>query len=116
MVVAIETVVAHEDPMADLVAEYGTAASVALLDRRNSLFAIPQIHGVIGYRAGWGCAVAIGDPVCDDADRAVLAQSFRSFCHARGWHTVYVIASQQFTDWAVAQGYAAVEFGEELII
>lgn len=56
-----------------LVVEHGNAVSAALLNPACSFFEASGIPGVIGYRAGFGCAVALGDPVCSPEHTRALA-------------------------------------------
>ncbi len=90
--------------------------SPALLDPKTSVFQTPEVNGVLGYRAGWRCAVAIGDPVCAPSDMERLAEAFRAHCRAHHWHTAYAVAGAAFAEKMVQHGYAAIEFGEELIL
>jgi lysylphosphatidylglycerol synthetase-like protein (DUF2156 family) len=106
----------ESESVGELVVQYGSAVSSALLDPACTIFRSPGIRGVIGYRVGLGCAVALGEPVCAPEDVSRLADAFRDFCKARGWHTTYAVAGPAFKEIAVAKGYAAVEFGEELIL
>ncbi|MGN6107954.1 MAG: phosphatidylglycerol lysyltransferase domain-containing protein [Kofleriaceae bacterium] len=76
----------------------------------------PGIDGVIPYRRAFGCAVAVGDPLCDLADRDALALSFEAACHARRLRPLFAAASQGFADRCTARGYSAIEFGEELVL
>lgn len=102
--------------VAELVIRYGGPVASGLLDPRVQVFRAPGIDGVIGYRRSWGCAVAIGDPVCAPDDSTRLAEAFRAFCRERGWSTMYAVAGPAFAEQAVARGCAVVEFGEELIL
>lgn len=97
-----------------LVRRYGGAVSTALLDPACELFRADGIDGAIGYRARFGCAVAIGDPVCAEEDKPRLARAFAERCRARRLHTAYAVASPGFAHWAAGEGYAALCFGEEL--
>jgi lysylphosphatidylglycerol synthetase-like protein (DUF2156 family) len=110
-----------EEPMnrrtlAPLVMQHGSAVSTSLLDPETEIFRMPEIPGALGYRATWGCAVAIGDPVCAERFAAPLADAFREHCRARGWVTAYTVTSEAFATKMVERGYAAIEFGEELIL
>lgn len=102
--------------VATLVRRYGGPLSSGLLDPSCALFAAPGIEGAVGYRAAWGCAVAIGDPVCANADAGRLADAFRMHCRERGWHTAYAGAGRSFAELARSRGYALIEFGEELLL
>jgi lysylphosphatidylglycerol synthetase-like protein (DUF2156 family) len=102
--------------LAALVRCHGGSVSTALLDPSCRVFSTPDVDGAVGYRHALGCAVALGEPVCAERDKPRLANAFREFCSVRGWYTVYAVANERFTRWAVEQGYAAVGFGEELIL
>src|SRR4051794_2023016 len=100
----------------DEVITWGNTVSGALLDGNCLHFRADGIDGLIGYRAGLGCAVVMGDPVCAARDKPRLAKAFRRWCRARGWTTVYVVTSRAFSRWAIDAGMAAVSFGEELVL
>lgn len=74
------------------------------------------IDGVIPYRCAFGCAIAVGDPLCAPADRDALALSFERACQDRDLRPLVAAASEGFTERCVARGYAAIEFGEELVL
>lgn len=76
----------------------------------------PGINGVIPYRCAFGCAVALGDPLCDLADRDALTLSFEATCSAQRLRPLFVAASQELADRCIARGYSAIEFGEELVL
>jgi lysylphosphatidylglycerol synthetase-like protein (DUF2156 family) len=97
-----------------LVERFGGSVSHVLHDPRCQRFAAAGIEGVVPYRRGFRCLVAIGDPVCDGRDAPELAERFRRFCAAQGRRTVVAAASERFAASCVERGYAAVEFGEEL--
>ena len=100
----------------ELVSRHGVSVSSALLDPSCAVFRAAGVNGVIGYRASFGCAVALGDPVCAPEDVPALAGAFRDHCRERGWRTAYAVATRAFKDHAVENGFAAVEFGQELIL
>ena len=101
---------------ADLVRRYGGSVSGVLFDRKIEVFRAEGVDGVIPYRHGLGCAVAVGDPICSREDTPRLARAFRDECVRHHRHTVYVVASEPFARWATSEGYAALEFGRELIV
>jgi lysylphosphatidylglycerol synthetase-like protein (DUF2156 family) len=89
--------------------------SHVLSDPRCERFSVPWIDGVIPYRRGLRCLVAVGDPVCEERHAGELAECFRAACARRGWSTVFAAAGDGFAESCVARGYAAVEFGQEQI-
>lgn len=99
-----------------LIVRYGGPVGSALLDPACALYQADGIEGIIGYRLGLDCAVAIGEPVCAPDHMPALADAFRAHCRARGWHTTYAVVGPRFAEIARARGYASVEFGEELIL
>lgn len=102
--------------IAELIRKWGNASSISLLDPACQIFSVPEIDGVIGYRTGWGCAVAYGDPVCALADVPALAEAFQRYCQVRNWRNIYATVSERFALWAINHiSSAAVQVGEELI-
>lgn len=99
----------------ELIRRHGGSVSHALLDPTCSTFQLPGVNGVVGYRPSWGCAVALGDPVCQLDDTATLFDAFRAYCRRRGWRTIYAVASERLAALAAERGYASLLFGEELI-
>lgn len=103
--------------VATFVKRWGSAASIALLDPKCSIFQIPSIEGLIGYRLLKGCAVVYGDPVCAPEDTETLAEAFMNHCHQNKWRFVFTIVSEQFVNWALPRtGGGLIEFGEELYV
>ncbi len=102
--------------IANLVRRHGGPVSAALFDADIEVFRAESMEGVIAFRHGFGCAVSIGDPVCARDRMPALAEAFRSHCRARGWSTVYAVASEPLAAWAANRGYAAIEFARELIV
>jgi lysylphosphatidylglycerol synthetase-like protein (DUF2156 family) len=100
----------------EIVRAHGGAVSHGLLDPRCRHFRVPRLEGLIGYRRWRRCAVAIGEPVCAPEDVTKLAESFRDFCRRRGWDTLYAAADARFGAWAIENGYAAIHFGDTLIV
>lgn len=100
-----------------LVQKLGGAASEVILDSPCLFFRIPTIEGVIGYRIESGCAVVFGDPICEFQDMPELAKSFKIFCDQKGLKIIYIIASEQFKNWAIQNHCkVSVEVGEEVIL
>jgi lysylphosphatidylglycerol synthetase-like protein (DUF2156 family) len=101
--------------VADWVQRFGGSVSHVTSDPRCGRFSAPGIRGLIPFRRGVRCLVGIGDPICDARDTDGLAERFRRDCAGRGLSTVFAAASESFASRCVARGYAAIEFGEELI-
>lgn len=99
---------------AELVNRWGGSVSTVLFDPSVETFG--DADGVIAYRTGFGCAVAIGDPIAPIERMGLLASAFREDCKRRGLHTVYTVASDAFATWAANAGYGVVEFGCELVV
>lgn len=107
---------AQIDPhLARLRQRFGGAVSHVLSDPACGRFGVPDIDGVIAYREGAFSCVAMGDPVCDAADASELAEEFRSACERRGLSTLFACASPRFAEECMQHGWAAVEFGQEMI-
>jgi lysylphosphatidylglycerol synthetase-like protein (DUF2156 family) len=105
-----------EPDRVELVRRFGGPVSNALFDDAVEVYRTAGVDGAIAYRRGLGCAVAIGDPVCAEAEMPRLAEAFRAECRGRDWSVVYTVASERFATWATQQGYASMEFGRELIV
>lgn len=101
---------------AELVQRWGGSVSTVLFDPSVEVFGAIGLDGVIAYRTGFGCAVAIGDPIAPLEQMGPLARAFRDHCKRRGLHTVYTVASDAFATWAANAGYGVVEFGCELVV
>lgn len=101
---------------AELVCRWGGSVSTVLFDPSVQVFGASGFDGVIAYRTGFGCAVAIGDPIAPIEQMGPLARAFREDCKLRGLHTVYTVASDAFATWAANAGYGVVEFGCELVV
>ncbi|CUI16739.1 conserved hypothetical protein [Candidatus Protochlamydia naegleriophila] len=100
------------------VRRFGGSCSDAILDPLCSIFTVPGLDGLIGYRVESSCAIVYGDPLCDWEDVPRLVEAFAVFCRERGIRNIiYVIATEQFANWAMQNSCAAsVEFGQELVL
>ena len=101
---------------AELVQRWGGSVSTVLFDPSVEVFGAIGLDGVIAYRTGFGCAVAIGDPIAPLEQMGRLARAFREHCKRRRLHTVYTVASDAFATWGASAGYGVVEFGQELVV
>jgi lysylphosphatidylglycerol synthetase-like protein (DUF2156 family) len=98
-----------------LVRRYGSSVAHVVSDPECAQFRVLGIDGLIPYRRGFRCLVGIGDPISDPAFSDELAEAFRLHCARHGLSTVFAATGARFSAACVARGYAAVEYGEELI-
>lgn len=66
--------------IADYIAKFGNHSSIALLDPCYTIFNIPDIYRIIGYRVESNCAILFGDPLCPPQNIPLLAHAFHDFC------------------------------------
>ena len=105
------------DQIADLIKRFGHPPAVILLDPSCSLFSIPSVIGFIGYRLEFKHAVVISDPVCAKEDQAELAFAFHEYCRQQKWDVIYILVSQEFSQWAIQNvGSVLIQSGDELVI
>ena len=103
--------------IAEYVARWGKADSIALFDPRFIIFSAPPIEGVIGYRVEAQCAIVIADPIRAPEDVPALTKAFHDFCAERYKTVIYVMASEPFTQWAVGTVCKrAISIGNEVIL
>lgn len=88
----------------DWIRQWGNSTSEAILEPNCQIFSAPGIEGLIGFRVVRGRAVVLGDPVCAPANRAKLALAFYEFCQKNGMKIIYLLASEQFANWAIQNG------------
>ena len=98
------------------VRNYGHAVSTALFEPGCQHFTVRGVDGAIAYRTGFGCAVAIGDPVCAPEDRITLGRAFQASAHKKGLATAFAVTSEPFALGMAEHGAAALGFGKELIL
>lgn len=103
--------------VAQHIEQWGNADAVALLDPSYSIFSVPHIQGMIGYRHEAGRAVVIGDPLCAEQDVPVLIREFHNYARAKFKGVVYALASSGFMQIALDHGIrSAFQVGHELIL
>jgi len=103
--------------IANHVRRWGGSASITLLDPSCSLFSIPSIKGIIGYRLESNCVVVFGDPLCEPENIPTLTKAFHHYCDEQGWSIVYATASRNFAQWAIHHTcHSLIEVGEELFL
>ncbi len=105
-----------ESALVELVRRYGGPVSTALLDPSTRLFVMPGHEGAIGYRVGFGCGVALGEPACPEGEQQAFAEGFREHCQRRRWRAVFAVVGRRFTQLALDLGWSALEWGEELVL
>ncbi len=109
----------HEDRsiIINYVQRLGNASSLALLNPACTFFSIPHIDGVIGYRIESQCAVVFGDPLCHPQDIPTLIQEFQNYCESQKYSVIYIVVSEEFTNWILCNSTScAIGFGDEIII
>jgi len=101
----------------EAVRRWGKTTSDALLDPSCHKFQIPSVKGFIGYRLQNGCAVVLGDPVCEEKDIPELVQAFHLTSAQQSMPVLYLIVSQSFAEWAMEHlTSTAIEFGKEMFL
>lgn len=95
---------------------WGSSTSEVILDAKCQLFFTPGIEGFIGYRIEKDSAVVFCDPVCEKKNTAHLAEAFQEFCEKNEIPIIYLLASEQFANWAINSSCKVmIEVCEELI-
>jgi lysylphosphatidylglycerol synthetase-like protein (DUF2156 family) len=106
-----------QQPLSELVKEWGSSASVSLLDPRCKIFTSPSLKGAVGYFKEQNNAVVFGDPVCRPEDKVRLAEAFQDYCKQTSTNYIYLAASESFSKWAMNNGHPTLlEIEEELIL
>lgn len=99
-----------------LVHRWGCSISEAILDSSSHYFYIPEIEGFIGYCISHQCAIVLGDPVCPEEKKPLLAQAFYTYCKNIDLSVIYFISSEKFSQWAIQNiCKILIEVGEEAI-
>jgi lysylphosphatidylglycerol synthetase-like protein (DUF2156 family) len=97
--------------------KFGNSASIGFFHPHCKFFGISSVDGIIGYRIEKNCIIGIGDPVCSQKDRAILAGKFNDYCKAQKKKLIYVMVSECFTNEVLQKfGGSALQFGHEIII
>jgi lysylphosphatidylglycerol synthetase-like protein (DUF2156 family) len=103
--------------VAECVEQWGNADSIALLDPRFSIFSLPTVDGIIGYRVEAQCAVVFTEPVCPRENSALLSEAFHEYGNNQFKSIIYTMASEPFTTWALdTVCKSAIAIGHEIII
>ncbi len=105
------------DTIAKYVRRWGNSSAIALLDPACSIFWQPGIEGFIGYRVEYGCAIAFGDPVCEEENKPSLATAFCDHCKTNKLRLVFVTTTETFSDWAKRHiCHSLLQIGDDLIM
>ena len=86
--------------LVSLVRQWGHVSTDGILASTCQIFTHPDIQGLIGYRVESNNAVIFGDPLCAVEDKPALANAFQKFCMDNNLGVVYLIASEEFANWA----------------
>lgn len=103
--------------LAEYIRQWGSAASIKLLEPASQLFTTHAIEGCIGYRIEGKCIAVFGDPVAAPEDKIALTLAFHEWIVSLRKEVVYITVSQEFIEWASHHVCKTVlEIGEELIL
>ncbi len=99
-----------------LIRHYGSASSISYLDCPYKFFSTPSITGCIGYRIAFGCAIVMGEPLCEEDKKLSLARAFQDFCQKGKTPIIYITTSKSFALHAHQKiVHSIVEAADELI-
>ena len=103
--------------LVSFVRQWGHVNTDGILDFTCQIYTHPDIQGLIGYRVESDNAVVFGDPLCAVEDKPALAHAFQQFCINNKLGVVYIIASEEFANWA-SQSLSSklIEFGTTFIL
>ncbi len=82
--------------LSELIERWGNSTSIALFDPKTSLFSMPLVEGLIGYRSVANCIVVLGDPVCAAHNRSLLTGAFFNHCQQQAKTIIYAFVSSHF--------------------
>jgi lysylphosphatidylglycerol synthetase-like protein (DUF2156 family) len=104
--------------VAPYIEKWGRAPSIAVMDSVCKIFHMPEVDGIIGYRDEAGCILVFGDPLCNPQDLPRLVESFHKYFIEQKKTITYLFASENFKQWACAQGYikTALSMGDEIVV
>ena len=82
----------------------------------KSFYFGPGATTVIAYRAAWGVAVALGDPVGSPGGLESCVRSFLSFCADNGWRVAFHQTLPDLLPLYKSLDFAVLKIGEEALI
>lgn len=98
------------------ISRWGDFPTEAMRDPAYNFFMIPGTEGLIGFKEELGCAVTFGDPICPKENIPKLSHAFHAYCQEKNLNIAYLIASEEFSKWAIKHTCnVMLEIGEELI-
>ena len=83
---------------------------------KSFFFSSPHADAFIAYRAAWGVAVALGDPVGAPESLDGLLGDFRDHCAGNGWNVAFHQARPDLLELYHTQGLTALKIGEEAMV
>ena len=100
-----------------IVEAYGhsSLARFALLEDKSYYFS-PSGRSVIAYVPKGRGAVALGDPIGPEHDRAETILGFREFCDCNDWHPAFYQTLPQDLETYQALGFQTLKIGEEATV
>lgn len=99
----------------DLVRRYGGPISHSALLPTCSLFRVPDIEGVLGFRVHHGYAVVLGDPLCQESHQERLISAFLEYTSRKRLSVIFVVVSRRLVEMTLEKFSSAVQFGDLLI-
>lgn len=112
-----KTTESTNETLASFVRRLGNPMSAILLQSPCSIFRIPHIDGIIGYKLIKNCAIVIGDPICLPQHAAELAHAFHTHCQQHNLSIIYFLTSSSFAHWAIHnECKTLIQVSEELTI
>lgn len=105
-----------KEQIAEFVRRWGGSSSISYLDLPSQFFTCDGIQGAIGYRVVFGCAIVMGDPLCPDDQKILLAKAFSEHCKERKMPIVYITVSASFAQSAYSLvSHSMLEVVDELV-
>jgi phosphatidylglycerol lysyltransferase len=70
----------------------------------------------VAYRAAWGVAMSLGDPIASDQDMEEAIRDFALFCEGNGWKAAFHQIVPDFLEAYRGMGFQVLKVGEEAIV
>lgn len=100
----------------ELVRQWGSSNSDAVLDPECLTFSLPDVDGFIGYKIAENNAIVFGEPIASPNNQKKIALAFHEYANAHHYDVIYIAVSESFASWALQNNIskAEVQFGTEL--
>lgn len=100
-----------------IIDQYGQSslARLALLSDKSYYFS-PTGKTVVAYVAKGRAAIALGDPIGPETDRAEAVMGFKQFCDRNDWFPVFYEAIPEQLPLYQSFGFQFIQIGEEAIV